>query len=109
MISIEGPGAWRRVLLVLLAVAHLLWAGVLAFFAWLGYVWATEGFLGSPEPVNWSLEIFVAGLAIASVYAATLILRDRLTASRRLRWTVALISVGQLLLVAVQTWRTWPR
>ncbi|HVF19878.1 MAG TPA: hypothetical protein VNA14_06515 [Mycobacteriales bacterium] len=92
--DIEGPGAGRRILLVLLAFAHLMWAVCIAMAAYFMHQLEVQGF-DTPEPPNWGRTILLLAVAVYSVSAAAKILRAERTLTPQTRRYVVVASVLQ--------------
>ena len=88
--DIEGPDAGRKIAGLLLAFAHLCWAGLLAFAVWVGYLLADssdESFVVGPEVV-----LLVAGVVTAAT-AGVVILRGPPPVRSAGRWNVVAATV----------------
>jgi hypothetical protein len=97
--NLEGPGGGRRALLLLLAVAHLFWAGSAALMAFVLLTVQTQGF-DEPAPPDVLVLALLAGVAFASAYAAKLILSGRTETSMRAGRIVLGVTIAQPLLAA---------
>lgn len=83
-VDIERPGRGRRALLLVLAIAHLAWAGLVGFFLFVSFTW-TEC-CGPPRPTP--KDLLAIALVVATLLTIAAIARGRLGASPWARWFV---------------------
>lgn len=82
-----------------LAVVHIVWGAFLGFVARLLYSFDADGFLGSPEPVQWTRIWIVLAAAALSWCTAAVIMLSRSRTARPIRRITGLATLAQLCFV----------